>query len=320
MASILVIGSINVDLIVRVAKLLRPGETVVGGTFAQAFGGKGANQAVAAARSSGGPVAMLGAVGGDDFGRQSLAALQREGIDVARIRTVENASTGVAIIAVDQQGQNAIAVASGANALVTADEIERLPAAFWSDLKVVLVSLEIPLEAAVAALRQAKKFGVTTLLNPAPVTDPDGVRRMLPFADFVIPNETEAASLTGFSFSPERPWGGDDVEPVVRSLLAQGAQNAVVTLGSQGVAWQSGVSEANPPMSRLLPPPVQAIDATAAGDCFCGTLAAALAEGTPLAKAIRFSVAAAAISVTRLGAQPSLPARAEIEPLAAKPW
>jgi ribokinase len=315
---ILVVGSINLDLIVRAERLPRPGETVVGGTFSQAHGGKGANQAVAAARAGESKVAMLGAVGGDSFGNQARSALSQEGLDVTYVRTIDDAATGVAIISVDQAGQNAITVASGANARVTPADVESLPPAVWSQVKVVLVSLEIPIETAETALRLGKQHGTTTILNPAPVGNPQQVRPLLPLCDFVIPNETEAAALTGISLDENSSLESAWVDSALSQLLAAGTKVAILTLGKNGVAWRT--TEAPNKTHRLAPPPVTAVDATAAGDALCGCFAMSVAEATPLAEALRFAVAGAAISVTRLGAQPSLAKRAEIDALLKDRW
>lgn len=316
--TILVVGSINLDLIVRAERLPRPGETVVGGVFSQAHGGKGANQAVAAARAGEKRVAMIGAVGGDAFGNQARAALAQEGLDITYVRTIDNAATGVAIIAVDTQGQNAITVASGANAQVMPRDVESLPSQVWSQVKVVLVSLEIPIETAEAALRLGKQHGATTILNPAPVGEAQLVRRLLPLCDIVVPNESEAAALTGIALDEGSSLDPAWVDSALTQLLAAGAKVVVLTLGKNGVACRTAGSPNE--TIRLTPPPVTAVDATAAGDALCGCFAMAVAEATPLAEALRFAVAGAAISVTRLGAQPSLATRSEILEMLRNRW
>ncbi len=309
--AVLVVGSINLDLIVQAERLPRPGETVVGGVFSQANGGKGANQAVAAARAGGQKVAMLGAVGGDSFGQQAKAALLQEGLDITYVRSIDDAATGVAIISVDKSGQNAITVASGANARVTPADVECISPQVWSQIKVVLVSLEIPIDAAAAVLRQASQNGALTILNPAPVGDAQQVRMLLPWCDMVVPNESEAAALTGVLLGEDSSLETSGVNSALSKLLASGPKVAVVTLGKKGVAWRT--AEAPHETFWLSPPPVTAVDATAAGDALCGCFAMAMAEGTPLADALRFAVTGASISVTRLGAQPSLATRAEID-------
>ena len=295
---IVVVGSSNTDMVVRVPTLPRPGETVLGGTFFTARGGKGANQAVAAARA-GGSVAMIGCLGDDAFGDDTLAALTAEGIAVEAIRRVAGTPSGVALILVDEGGENCIAVASGANALLGAEEGARC-AELLSPDGVLLVQLESPLETVVAAARAARRVGARVILNPAPARDlPD---ELLGLVSVLTPNESEAARLAGLPVSGE---GG--LERVASALLARGVGAVVVTLGAVGD--YVATAEHRETVSGW---PVEARDTTGAGDVFNGALAVALAEALPLRDAVRFANAAAAISVTRDGAQPAAPRRAEI--------
>ncbi|HUE72407.1 MAG TPA: ribokinase [Pirellulaceae bacterium] len=302
--SLVVLGSVNADLVIRGPKLPRPGETVLGGEFFRAAGGKGANQAVAAARAGRDTVIFLAAVGDDPFGRQSLAGLAAEGIDCQWIRTVGGSATGVALILVDPQGENLISVASGANLALTPDWVDGVPDEVFAPAKVFLASLESPAAAVERGLSRARRASVRTVLNPAPALSPEVAEPQWRLADVLTPNEHEAAMLSGMPV--------DSVESAVaaaRQLQARRAGDLIVTLGSQGCV----VVEKNVPPVVVPPLPVQAIDATAAGDAFSGALAVALSEGKSLVDAARFATAAAGIAVTRAGAQPSLARREEIE-------
>ncbi len=302
--SIIVLGSINTDLVIRGPKLPRPGETVLGGEFLQAAGGKGANQAVAAVRAGRGPVVFLAAVGDEPFGRQLLAGLNQEGIDCRWIGVISGVATGVALILVDRQGENLISVASGANLHLTRQVVEDVPDEVFASAKVFLASLESPPEAVKRGLERARQSEVTTILNPAPALSPQQAEPLWRLADVLTPNEHEAAMLSGVPV--------DSVESAVaaaRQLQERGAGDLIVTLGALGCV----VVEKNIPPVVVPPVPVRAVDATAAGDAFSGALAIALSEGKGLVDAARFATAAAGIAVTRAGAQPSLPRREEIE-------
>ena len=291
-------GSSNTDMVVRVPVLPRPGETVLGGTFFTARGGKGANQAVAAARA-GGSVAMIGCLGDDAFGDDTLAALAAEGIAVEGIRRVASTSSGVALILVDNRGENCIAVASGANALLGPEEVARC-SELLSPEGVLLVQLETPLETVVAAARAARRAGARVILNPAPARElPD---ELLGLVSVLTPNESEAERLTGISIDGER-----GLDRAASSLLARGIGVVVVTLGAAGAYVAAAEHRETIPGW-----PVEPRDTTGAGDVFNGALAVALAEGLPVRDAVRFANAAAAISVTRDGAQLAAPRRAEI--------
>ena len=287
-AHVIVVGSVNADLVVRAERLPAPGETVTGGRFSRHGGGKGANQAVAAARL-GARVTMVGAVGTDDLGDEALALLEREGIDIAAVARLD-APTGVALIAVDAAGENQIAVASGANAELDAAAVER--AVRDAGPGAVLLSQEVP-EAAVLAGSRAAQGPV--VLNPAPVRRlPDELAALGPI---LTPNAGEARELTG-----ER-----EPEAAARALAARTGAAVLVTLGARGVLVLDGGD------AELLPAPrMDAVDTTGAGDAFNGALATALAEGRALREAAAFAVAAAALSTRAAGAREGMPRRDEV--------
>jgi ribokinase len=288
------------DLVARAPRLPHPGETLAGRTFAQVAGGKGGNQAVAAARL-GAQVSMLGCVGADANGAQLRAGLEAEGIDCAAVETGREA-TGVALIVVDDASQNAIVIVAGSNGEVTPDTIARHEAVLAA-ADVVICQLETPLDTVQAALTTARRLGKTVILNPAPATGPLPAE-WLPLIDYLIPNELEAATLTGLPVgSPE------EAATAAAVLRGAGARNVLVTLGPRGV--QAALEGAAPALYDA--PKVKAVDTTAAGDTFIGGFAAQLAQGASVDAAIRFAQRAAALSVTRAGAQPSIPTRAEVE-------
>jgi ribokinase len=295
-----VVGSLNMDLVARAPRLPHPGETLAGRTFAQVAGGKGGNQAVAAARL-GAQVSMLGCVGADGNGAQLRAGLEAEGIDCAALETGQ-AATGVALIIVDDASQNAIVIVAGSNGEVTPATIARHEAALAA-AEVVICQLETPPDSVRAALAMARRLGKTVILNPAPATGPLPAD-WLPLIDYLIPNELEAAALTGLPVdTPE------DAVRAAAALRAAGARNVLVTLGARGVqALLDGTADA----TLYDAPKVKAVDTTAAGDTFIGGFAAQLAQGADVETAIRFAQRAAALSVTRAGAQPSIPTRAEV--------
>jgi ribokinase len=288
------------DLVARASRLPHPGETLAGRTFAQVAGGKGGNQAVAAARL-GAQVSMLGCVGADANGAQLRAGLEAEGIDCAAVETGREA-TGVALIIVDDASQNAIVIVAGSNGEVTPETIARHEAVLAA-ADVVICQLETPPDTVQAALATARRLGKTVILNPAPATGPLPAE-WLPLIDYLIPNELEAATLTGLPVgSPE------EAATAAAVLRAAGARNVLVTLGPRGV--QAALEGAAPALYDA--PKVKAVDTTAAGDTFIGGFAAQLAQGASVDAAIRFAQRAAALSVTRAGAQPSIPTRAEVE-------
>lgn len=296
---IVVVGSSNTDMIIKMDRIPRPGETILGGEFITAAGGKGANQAVAAARA-GGQVTFIARVGQDMFGGQAVAGFIKDGINVDHVTRDLDATSGVALIFVGKDGENSIAVASGANGKLSPADIEKAKSAL-TGARALILQLETPLETIQAAAELAARAGIPVILNPAPARPlPD---LLLQHISILTPNESEAELLTGIKVQDDA--GAQEAASV---LLARGVQAVVMTLGSRGalVATNSGM--------QLVPGfKVQAVDTTAAGDTFNGALAVALAECEPLDRAVRFANAAAAISVTRMGAQPSAPVRDEIE-------
>ena len=299
---IVVVGSINVDLVVRVATLPRPGETVLGGRFASVPGGKGANQAVAAARA-GGHTTFVARVGDDSMGHAAIEAFRGEGIETDFITVTPHAPTGVALILVDAVGENSIAVAGGANDRLSFDDIERArPAIEAAD--VLLLQLEVPLEAVAHAVSMAQSAGTRVILNPAPA-------RPLPAAllarvDILTPNETEGESLASRGYAPAP--SAADAEALAGALLGLGPRAVILTRGAAGALVAAADDRTHVPAFSVEP-----LDTVAAGDVFNGCLAVRLAEGLDLVAATRFAAAAAAISVTREGAQTSAPRRGEIE-------
>ena len=295
---VVVVGSVNVDMVVVAPRLPGPGETVTGGDVARHHGGKGGNQAVAAARL-GASVAFLGAVGDDDLGFAARAALDAEGIDVRHLAVVPR-PTGVALIVVDERAENLIAVAPGANAAVTSGAVAAALAALrLAPGDVVLVCREVPPEAVLAALDAARTAGATGILNPAPADGLD--RSSAALATVLTPNETELATVAG----------PGDPEAASRSLLADGAAGraVVVTLGAAGaLVVPDGRPTVALPAARVVP-----VDTTGAGDTFNGALAAGLAAGLSLEDACVRAVAAAGLSTTRQGARVGMPTAAELE-------
>jgi ribokinase len=296
---IVVVGSSNTDMIVQLPHLPKPGETVSGGAFSTAAGGKGANQAVAAARA-GANVGLVARVGEDSFGEQAIAGFVGDGIDVSHVTRNPAAPSGVALIFVDDGGENCIAVAPGANATLTPEDVEAAEDLI-TGAEVVVMQLETPIETVGRAAALAREHGVRVILNPAPARQLSD--EILGNVSILTPNESEAELLTGIQVSDDA-----GAEEAARALSARGVDIVILTLGSRGAyVFESDSGELVPGFE------VQVVDTTAAGDVFNGSLAVGLAEGLPLARAVRFANAAAALSVTRLGAQPSAPTRSEIE-------
>lgn len=299
---IVVVGSANTDLVVQADRLPTPGETVLGGDLITTQGGKGANQAVAAARL-GAKVTFVARIGGDAFGRETLSALRREGLDVRYVAQDPEAPSGVAMIVIGPGGQNLIAVAPGANRRLSGADVGAAKSAF-EGAGVVLIELETPVEAGLMAARLGREAGATVILNPAPAPSdplPDALFRAV---DILTPNETEAAVLSG-DRSPEG---------AAKVLLGQGVDTVIVTLGEAGALVATRFEAAQ----RVPGFRVKAVDTTAAGDAFNGGLAVALGRGKPLRQAVRYAHAAAALTVTKLGAQPSLPTADEVETFLSK--
>ena len=293
MKPIVVLGSLNMDLVVRSPRLPKPGETLIGEPFQTFPGGKGANQAVAIARL-GAPVVMIGRVGSDGFGSELIATAAKDGVDTRGIAVDSEAATGVALITVEASGQNTIIVVSGANANITPEHVER-QAGLIQSASLLVMQLESPLDAVMAATRLASQAGVKVLLNPAPAQSLP--TELLRNVELLAPNQTELSLLVE----------AGNVAEAAQKLIEMGVGVMVVTLGNEGSYILS------PDMEIHLPAfPVSAIDTVAAGDAFIGAFAVAIAEGKPLREAARWGNAAGAIAVTRLGAQPSLPRREEV--------
>jgi ribokinase len=294
---VVVFGSVNMDLVARVPRFPDAGETLIGDAFSTLPGGKGANQAVAAARL-GVQVRMVGRVGQDAFGQALLSALRGQGVNTDGVAVVPG-SSGVAVIEVEAGGENRIVVIPGANGTAGTADLARLDAAL-DGAGVLLLQLEVPLPAVLAAARLAHARGVRVILDPAPA-------RALPaelyaLTDLLTPNESETATLVGFPVRTAK-----DVAHAARELLSRGVREVLIKRGASGAFWMNGE------MARAFPAfPVRALDTVAAGDAFNGGLAAALGEGRPMTEAIRWASATGAISVTRPGAQSSLPSRAEV--------
>lgn len=312
MPNILVVGSLNTDLVVRAPRFPRPGETISGEDLQIIPGGKGANQSVAAARQ-GASVAMVGRVGKDSFGPELIGNLERNQVDAAHVQIDSGSATGTATIIVDANGQNSIVLSPGGNGRVTPADVMDIS---FSAYKLLLLQLEIPMQAVLAAAQRARENGVRVLLNPAPARDlPE---ELISLPDFIVPNEGELSLLTNQPV--------DDIvsaERAAKALLARGAQNVIVTLGANGALI------VNNQITKHIPSfPVDVVDTTAAGDAFIGGFAAKLLESgsllsnsqehvlsgsLALQEAVRYGCACGALAATRFGAQPSLPTREEVE-------
>jgi ribokinase len=299
-APIVVVGSLNMDFVAQVDSLPVPGETVLGSGFRTIPGGKGANQACAAGRL-GGRVRMVGRVGDDVFGGQLRESLQNSGVDVGAVRSTDATPSGVALIFVDARGENQIVVAAGANGCLTPSDVETALAG--ADGGYLLIQLETPLDTVASAAAIGKRHGLTVILDPAPA-------RALPAAilecvDILTPNESEALILLG---RREAAMSLEQAPEVARALRDLGVGMAILKLGENGAFLSSASAH-----GHFAAPRVDAVDATAAGDTFNGALAVALAEGRSVGDAITFANTAAALSVTRFGAQASIPSRADVD-------
>jgi ribokinase len=293
MSKIIVVGSSNTDLIVRAERLPRPGETVLGSDFFTAAGGKGANQAVAAARL-GAATTFVARLGADAYGQAALHNFQQDGLETPYIKLDEGAPSGVALIVVDAAGHNLITVAPGANARLAPEDVETARPAF-AEARVLLLQLETPLETVLAAARLGRANALTVILNPAPAQPlPPQIYSLV---DILTPNETEAQLLTGES----------EPENAAQKLLGWGVKTVIITLGEAGALCATSMDVERVPGFN-----VPVVDTTAAGDAFNGGLAVALARGEALPAAIRFANAVAALSVTKAGAQSSLPSAASV--------
>ncbi len=298
MPKIFVIGSSNTDMVVKSAKLPAPGETILGGQFLMNPGGKGANQAVAAAKL-GAPVIFACKVGDDIFGKQAVEGFKTEGINTDHIITDTEYPSGVALILVDDEGENSIAVASGANGNLQVDELKNVINEIQEG-DIVLLQLEVPIPTVEFAIKACSEKGARVILNPAPAANLNDA--VFPFIDIITPNETEAELLTGISVTDLQSAGHAAV-----FLQSKGIKNVIITLGSKGAYVH------NASMQKLVPAPiVKAVDTTAAGDVFNGALAVALYEGSDLETAALFACTVSSIAVTRMGAQASAPRRHEL--------
>lgn len=299
---IAVVGSLNMDLVVQAPRFASPGETITGDAFLTVAGGKGANQAVAA-RRLGADVAMIGRVGDDAFGQTLRQGLVDEGVDVNGVAITAATSTGVALITVDARGENTIIVVPGANGRCDAEDIEDARAVIQR-AAVLMLQLEVPLSVVAGAARCARDAGVTVILNAAPAQPLDA--GLVSLADYLIVNTTEAAAIAEVS-------GSVPPEAAARALQARGARTVVMTLGASG-ALSVGPGDDFTAVPAF---DVTVVDTTAAGDAFAGAFAVAVAEGADTHEALLFGTAAGALAVTRAGAQPSLPTRAEVDSLRA---
>ena len=302
MSKVAVVGSINMDLVVRAPRFALAGETILGHAFNTIPGGKGANQAVAA-RRQGAEVCMIGRVGGDDFGDTMSRNLEREGINTERLVSDQGESSGVALITVDDSGENTIIVVPGANGRLSVADIEAARKLI-AEADILLMQLEIPLAVVEHAARAAREGGVTVILNAAPARPLSP--QLLSLVDYLVVNETEVLLLARGTSATN---GTTSPEEAARALQGIGARNVVITLGEEGAVLLP-VSGASVPVPAFT---VRAVDTTAAGDAFVGAFAVRLAAGAEPAEALRWANAAGALTVTREGAQPSLPTFAEVE-------
>lgn len=293
---ILVVGSTNTDLVVSTDHIPAPGETILGDNFMMAAGGKGANQAVAVARL-GGDAEFITCVGDDMFGKKSLENFSKENMDCKCVKIAPGAPSGIALISVDKAAENSIVVAPGANSLLNPEDVceDSIPADGY-----VLMQLEIPMATIESTAAKAKSKGAKVILNPAPAAPLSDT--LLDGLYMLTPNRGECAMLTGIDTTTD-----EGLENAVDALLAKGVKNIVVTLGSKGSMWKNAEGKGLVEAVK-----VQAVDTTGAGDTFNGALCVALSEGQPLDEALKFAAKASAISVTRAGAQPSIPTRNEI--------
>jgi ribokinase len=299
-ACIVVVGSLNMDLVIRSPHIPRPGETIIGGEFHTVPGGKGANQAVAAARL-GAQVSMVGRVGHDAFGDALLENLAADGIDHTFVARTEEAATGVALIVVDDTGENSIVVSSGANMRLSPADVDAAGSVITA-ADVLILQLEVPLESVIRSAELAHAHGVRVVLNPAPARPLPA--ELLSMVDVLVPNESEAALLAGL------PVVRQSEAAAAKTLLASGVGTVILTLGERG-ALPASEGEIS-----LVPAfDVEPVDSTAAGDAFVAGLAVALAEGRELREAVRWGNAAGGLATTRFGAQPSLPTRQALERL-----
>lgn len=297
--AILVLGSSNVDLILKVPRFNHLGETLRAESLTTVFGGKGANQAIAA-KQLGAEVALITRLGNDHYGRAYRRYMVEKGLDQKPIFLDKKVPTGIAFIELDPKGENRIVVAQGSNQLLSTDDLKKCSSLF-KKTKIFVTQLEIPFETVTTGLKMAKDSGAFTLLNPSPSRPLSP--KILSLTDFLVPNELEAQALSGMKMRKDQ-----DLPQIAAKLLKRGVKNVVITLGSKGLYFKNQQEEIWMKAFK-----VRAVDTTAAGDAFMGGLACALSENRPLREALRFANAAGALATTKLGAQPSLPLRKEIE-------
>ena len=297
MPDIIVVGSLNADLVVRAPRFAQPGETISGEDLKIIPGGKGANQSVAAARQSA-SVALVGRVGNDSFGPELINNLKQNGVDTSHVQIDPQAATGTAIIIVDAKGQNSIVLSPGGNGRVSPTDLNTVS---FADYKLLLLQLEIPVEPVLAAAQLAKENGLRVLLNPAPARALPAELISLP--DFIVPNEGELSLLTNQSVQDIA-----SAERAAKTLLARGAQTVIVTLGANGALIVDNEITKHIPAFQ-----VDVVDTTAAGDAFIGGFASALLENKPLEEAVRYGCACGALAATKFGAQPSMPTKEDAE-------
>ena len=297
MSNIIVVGSLNADLVVRTPRFPQPGETISGEDLQIIPGGKGANQAVAAARQ-GTPTAMVGRVGNDSFGPELIGNLKQNGVDTSHVQVDSESATGTAIIVVDEKGQNSIVLSPGGNGRVTPADLDNLS---FADASLLLLQLEIPVAAVLAAAKHAKESGLRVLLNPAPARPlPE---ELLSLPDFIVPNESELSLLTELPVQDI-----SSAEKAAKTLLERGIQNVIVTLGANGALI------VNRELTKHIPSfKVDVVDTTAAGDAFIGGFASALLQNKSMEEAVQYGCACGALAATKFGAQPSLPTKKEVE-------
>ena len=295
---ITVVGSTNIDMVMQVAHLPQLGETVTDATYAQVFGGKGANQAVAAART-GGDVSFVTHLGNDIYVDSIIQNFNEDGIDLSRLYRTDEINSGMALIMFDKSGNNYLSVSPGSNYHLTPDKIDECEALI-AESAIVVLQMEIPIESNVRVMELAKKHGVKVMLNLAPARAFD--RAWLPYLDYLVVNEVEATMASGVEV-----YSIESARRASEELLDMGCRGIVVTMGSLGAIYVTREEEIFSPAIK-----VKAVDTTSAGDTFCGALAVGLTEGMGASEAMRFASVAAGISTTRIGAQPSIPSRGEV--------
>ena len=298
---ILVLGSSNVDLILKVPRFNQPGETIRAERFTTVFGGKGANQAIAA-KQLGAEVALITRLGDDHYGQSYRRYLTEKGLNPKTIFLDKKVPTGIAFIELNPKGENRIVVAPGSNSLLSIDDLKR-SSSFFNGIKIFIVQLEIPIQSVRLGLKLAKRSGAVTLLNPSPYRPLS--KEILSQTDFIVPNEIEAQALTGLKMKKDQ-----DLPKIAEKILEMGVKNVVITLGPKGLFFKNPNEEIWMKAYK-----VKVVDTTAAGDAFMGGLACGLSEGKPIRETLRFANATGGLATTKLGAQPSLPTRKEVETL-----